>query len=461
MRKRKAVVALVGRPNVGKSTLFNRLVGARTAIVEDLPGTTRDRLYGEAEWSGLSFTVIDTGGLEAQKTAEYRAARPGIAPLARDSARYVTEVTNQARIAVDEADVIVFVVDGKDGLTAADEDLAEYLQQTTKPVLLAVNKAESEERQLNAAEFWSLGLGEPFAISAFHGIGVGDLLDVIATAVVDSPVSDEEDSEGVAIALVGRPNVGKSSLLNTLIGHDRAIVSQIAGTTRDPIDTKMVYNRQEITLIDTAGIRRRGRVEPGIEKYSVLRSMRSIDRADVALLLLDGVEGVTAQDAHIAGYVLEAHKSVIVLVNKWDVVEKNTQTMVEYTREVRADLQFLDYVPVLFISALTKQRVQKVLPTALEVAAERRYRIPTAELNGVIQDAYHRSPPATKQLRPFRIYYATQASVEPPTFVLFVNDPELAHFSYLRYLENQLRRHYPFVGTPIRIRLRPRSSRGD
>ncbi len=427
--------------------------------MEDLPGTTRDRLYGEAEWSGVSFTVIDTGGLEAQKTAEYRAARPGVAPLARDSARYVTEVTNQARIAVDEADAIVFVVDGKDGLTAADEDLAEYLQQTTKPVLMAVNKTESEERQLNAAEFWSLGLGEPFAISAFHGIGVGDLLDVIAAAIADSPVSDEEDSEGVAIALVGRPNVGKSSLLNTLIGHDRAIVSQIAGTTRDPIDTKMVYNRQEVTLIDTAGIRRRGRVEPGIEKYSVLRSMRSIDRADVALLLLDGVEGVTAQDAHIAGYVLEAHKSVIVLVNKWDIVEKNTQTMVEYTREVRADLQFLDYVPVLFISALTKQRVQKVMPTALEVAAERRYRIPTAELNGVIQDAYHRSPPATKQLRPLRIYYATQASVEPPTFVLFVNDPELAHFSYLRYLENQLRRHYPFVGTPIRIRLRPRSSR--
>ncbi|MCY3903875.1 MAG: ribosome biogenesis GTPase Der [Caldilineaceae bacterium] len=461
MKRRRAVVALVGRPNVGKSTLFNRLVGARTAIVEDLPGTTRDRLYGEAEWSGVSFTVIDTGGLEAQKTAEYRAARPGVAPLARDSARYVAEVTNQARIAVDEADVIVFVVDGKDGLTAADEDLSEYLQQTTKPVLLAVNKAESEERQLNAAEFWSLGLGEPFAISAFHGIGVGDLLDVIAAALADSPVSDEEDNGGVAIALVGRPNVGKSSLLNTLTGHDRAIVSQIAGTTRDPIDTKLVYNRQEITLIDTAGIRRRGRVEPGIEKYSVLRSMRSIDRADVALLLLDGVEGVTAQDAHIAGYVLEAHKSVIVLVNKWDIVEKNTQTMVEYTREVRADLQFLDYVPVLFISALTKQRVQKVLPTALEVVAERRYRIPTAELNGVIQDAYHRSPPATKQLRPFRIYYATQASVEPPTFVLFVNDPELAHFSYLRYLENQLRRHYAFVGTPIRIRLRPRSSRRD
>ena len=425
--------------------------------MEDLPGTTRDRIYGEAEWSGVSFVVIDTGGLEAQKTAEYRASRPGVAPLARDSSRYVKEITNQAQIAVDEADVIVLVVDGKDGLTAADEDLAEFLQQTTKPILLAVNKADSEQRQLDAAEFWALGVGEPIAISAFHGIGVGDLLDMIAVEISDSLVGDEEEEDAVAIALVGRPNVGKSSLLNTLLGRERAIVSDIAGTTRDAIDTELVYHGQKIALIDTAGIRRRGRVEPGIEKYSVLRSMLGIDRADVSLLLIDGVEGVTAQDAHIAGHVLEAYKSVVVLVNKWDVVEKDTQTMVEYTRKVREDLKFLDYVPVLFISALTKQRVQKVLPTALAVAAERQHRIPTAELNGVIQDAYHRSPPATKQLRPLRIYYATQASVEPPTFILFVNDPELAHFSYLRYLENQLRRHHPFVGTPIRIRLRPRS----
>ncbi len=457
MARRQAVVALVGRPNVGKSTLFNRLIGERTAIVEDMPGTTRDRIYGEAEWSGVSFVVIDTGGLEAQKTAEFRASRPGVAPLALDSSRYVKEITNQAQIAVNEADVIVLVVDGKDGMTAADEDLAEFLQQTTKPVLLAVNKADSEQRQLDAAEFWALGIGEPIAISAFHGIGVGDLLDVIAGELSDSLVGDEEEEDVVAIALVGRPNVGKSSLLNTLLGRERAIVSDIAGTTRDAIDTELIYHGQKIALIDTAGIRRRGRVEPGIEKYSVLRSMRGIDRADVSLLLIDGVEGVTAQDAHIAGHVLEAHKSVVVLVNKWDVVEKDTQTMVEYTRKVREDLKFLDYVPVLFISALTKQRVQKVLPTALAVAAERRRRIPTAELNGVIQDAYHRSPPATKQLRPLRIYYATQASVEPPTFILFVNDPELAHFSYLRYLENQLRRHHPFVGTPIRIRLRPRS----
>lgn len=457
MKRRKPVITIVGRPNVGKSTLFNRLTGARTAIVEDLPGTTRDRIYGETEWGGVSFVVIDTGGLEAQKTAESRAGQPNMAPLARDSARFVAEITNQAQVALDEADVIVFVVDGKDGLTAADKDLAEFLQQTTKPILLAVNKAESEERQLNAAEFWALGLGEPVAISAFHGIGIGDLLDLVVAELAASPATDEEDEEAVAIALVGRPNVGKSSLLNTLIGQDRAIVSEIAGTTRDPIDTELVYHRQKIVLIDTAGVRRRGRVEPGIEKYSVLRSMHSINRADVALLLIDGSEGVTAQDAHIAGYILEANSSVIILVNKWDIVEKDSQTMVEYTRKVRTELKFLEYVPVLFISALTKQRVQKVLPTALVVAAERRYRIPTAELNHVIQEAYHRSPPASKQLRPLRIYYATQASIEPPTFVLFVNDIKLVHFSYLRYLENQLRRHYPFVGTPIRIRLRPRN----
>ena len=457
MKQRKAVIALVGRPNVGKSTLFNRLIGARTAIVEDLPGTTRDRIYGETEWSGASFIVIDTGGLEAQKTAEYRATGGGVAPLARDSALYVTEITNQAQIAVEEADVIVLVVDGKDGLTAADEDLAAFLQETTKPILLAVNKTESPERQLNAAEFWALGIGEPVAISAYHGIGVGDLLDMIVAELSDSPAVDEGEDDAVAIAILGRPNVGKSSLLNALIGRDRAIVSEIAGTTRDAIDTDLVYHGQNITLIDTAGIRRRGRVEPGIEKYSVLRSMRSIDRADVALLLIDGVQGVTAQDAHIAGYVLDAYKSVVVLVNKWDVVKKDTQTMVEYTRQVRADLKFLDYVPVLFISALTKQRVEKVLPTALAVAEERRYRIRTSELNSVIQDAYHRSPPATKQLRPLRIYYATQASTEPPTFILFVNDPDLAHFSYVRYLDNQLRRHHPFIGTPIRIRLRPRN----
>lgn len=458
MKKRRPVIALVGRPNVGKSTLFNRLVGERTAIVEDLPGTTRDRLYGESDWNGREFVVIDTGGLEAQSTADVRASSPGASPLAADSARFVVEIQNQARLAIDEADVIVFVVDGKDGLTAADEDLAELLRQTPKPLVIAVNKAESPERQLNAAEFWALGLGEPVAVSAFHGIGVGDLLDLVVDLFPEGATGEEEEEETIGIALIGRPNVGKSSLLNALIGQDRSIVSHIAGTTRDPIDTEMVYDGRHITLIDTAGIRRRGKVERGIEKYSVLRSMRSIDRADVALLLLDAADGVTAQDAHVAGHVLERHKGVVVVVNKWDVVEKDTHTMVEYTRKVRADLKFLDYVPVLFISALTKQRVSKVLPTALAVADEGVHRLSTSELNRVIQEAYDQTSPPSRHGRPLRIYYATQTGIRPPTFVLFCNDPELAHFSYVRYLENRLRDYYPFVGTPIRIFLRPRNT---
>lgn len=458
MKKRKPVIALVGRPNVGKSTLFNRLVGARTAIVEDLPGTTRDRLYGESDWNGRDFVVIDTGGLEAQSTAEFRATRPGAPALAVDSSRFVTEIQNQAQLAIDEADVIVFVVDGKDGLTAADEELSLFLRGTTKPILLAVNKAESQERQLNAAEFWALGVGEPFAVSAYHGIGVGDLLDKLVELLPPGGPQEDEGEESIGIALIGRPNVGKSSLLNALIGQERSIVSEIAGTTRDPIDTEIVYDGRSITLIDTAGIRRRGKVEQGIEKYSVLRSMRSIDRADVALLLIDAAEGVTAQDAHVAGHVLERNKGVVVLVNKWDAVEKDNQTMVEYTRKVREELKFLDYVPVLFISALTKQRVNRVLPTALAVADEANHRIPTSELNRVIQEAYDRTPPPNRNGRPFRIYYATQSDTKPPTFVLFCNDPDLAHFSYVRYLENQLRAFHPFTGTPIRIFLRPRNN---
>ena len=457
MRKRKPVVALVGRPNVGKSTLFNRLTGTRTAIVEDLPGTTRDRIYGESDWNGVGFIVIDTGGLEAQSTAEYRAQIPGAAPLAQDSARFITEVQNQAQLAIEEADAIIFVVDGKEGLTAADQELAEVLRHNTKPIFVAVNKAESQERQLNAAEFWVLGLGEPVPISAYHGIGVGDLLDELVAVLPDYP-AEEEESDTIGIAIVGRPNVGKSSLLNALIGQERAIVSEIAGTTRDPIDTEIIYEGQRIALIDTAGIRRRGKVEPGIEKYSVLRSMRGIDRADVALLLIDAVEGITAQDAHVAGYVLEKQKSVVVIVNKWDAVEKDTHTMVEYTRRVRQELKFLDYVPVLFISAKTHQRIHTVLPTALAVAAERTYRIPTGELNRVIQEAYERSPPTGRGGRRLRIYYATQAGVAPPTFVFFVNDPDLAHFGYERYLENQIREYHPYLGTPIRLFMRRRNN---
>jgi len=336
MSKRKPVVALVGRPNVGKSTLFNRLTGARTAIVEDIPGTTRDRIYGDSEWNGVGFIVVDTGGLEAPNDLSERGSMRGKrggdgAPLAADSTLFISHIQNQAQVALEEADMIVLVVDGKEGLTAADEDVAAVLRQTDQPVFLAVNKTESPKRQLDAVEFWSLGLGEPYPISAYHGNGVGDLLDEMVMKLPDYPAEEEEEDDAIGIAIVGRPNVGKSSLLNTLIGKERAIVSHVSGTTRDPIDSEIVYDGPRIRLIHTAGIRRRGKVEPGIEKYSVLRSMRSVDRADVALLLIDATEGVTAQDAHVAGYVLERYKSVVVLVNKWDAIEKDTYTMLDFT----------------------------------------------------------------------------------------------------------------------------------
>lgn len=457
MKKRKPVVALVGRPNVGKSTLFNRLIGARTAIVEDIPGTTRDRIYGESDWNGVGFIVIDTGGLEAP--SELGAARlraPGAVALAKDSALFVTHIQNQAQVAIAEADVIVFVVDGREGVTAADEDVAEVLRLSAKPIFIAVNKSEGTKTQLNAVEFWNLGLSEPYPISAYHGDGIGDLLDELVKALPAYPV-DEDEEETVGITIVGRPNVGKSSLLNALMGTERAIVSEVPGTTRDPVDTQLTYSGQAITLIDTAGIRRRGNVEAGIEYYSVLRSLRSIDRSDVALLLIDAVEGVTAQDAHVAGYILEKKKSVVIVVNKWDALEKDEHTLIEFTKKVREDLKFLDYVPVIFISALTHQRVNKVLPTAMEVVTARRHRLGTSEFNNLLGEAYEDAPPPSRNGRRLRLYYGTQVSNDPPTFIIFVNDPELVHFSYERYLENQIRVHYPFTGTPLQLVFRPRS----
>ena len=452
MHARKPVVALVGRPNVGKSTLFNRLIGRPTAIVEDVPGTTRDRIYGESDWNGVGFIVIDTGGLETPETM--RTGQPVETPAAGVYG-FTSFVQNQAQLAIDEADVIVLVVDGRDGLTAADAEVADVLRRSDKPVFVAVNKAESQQVKQDAVEFWALGLGDPYPMSAYHSDGVADMLDELVKVLPPYP-AEEEDEQTIGIAIVGRPNVGKSSLLNALVGHERAIVSEVPGTTRDPIDMELTFEGERITLIDTAGIRRRGRVEQGIEQYSVLRSMRAIDRADVALLLIDAQEGVTAQDMHVAGYVLEANKSVVVLINKWDAIEKDSQTMVEYAKTVREQLAFMEYVPVLFISAKTRQRVNKVLPTALHVVAERRHRLTTSEVNQVLTEAYEATQLPTRQGRVLRMYYGTQVGNDPPTFVIFVNDEELVHFSYARYLENRIRAYYPFEGTPIKLLFRSR-----
>ena len=453
---KKPLVALVGRPNVGKSSLFNRLVGTRKAVVADVPGTTRDRLIDEAEWRGVLFDVVDTGGLEVYQPKEGAASR---SPLEVGSRFFTREIRNQALLAIEEADVIVLVTDTIQGLTAADEEVAEVLRRTSKPVLVAANKADNAERRDHALEFYALGVGEVFPISALHGTGTGDLLDAVVEALPFRPSPDydeDEDDETLKIAIVGRPNVGKSSLLNKLLGQERAIVSPVAGTTRDAVDTALSWQGMPITLIDTAGIRRRGRVEPGIEKYSVLRAHRAIERADVVLLLIDAVEGITQQDAHIAGMVRDAFKSVVVVVNKWDAIEKDTHTMKVYQDRVREALNFMPYVPVLFISAKTGQRVHQVLETAVQVQEERMVRIPTGELNRIIREAMLRHPPQTKQPRPLKIFLAQQVRVDPPTILLHVNDRDLLHFTYERYLENQIRRVYPFTGTPIRFVVRER-----
>ena len=448
------IVALVGRPNVGKSTLFNRIIGQRRAIVEDVPGTTRDRLYGEAEWNGKFFTVVDTGGLEILESQKLRRPQDQPRPLSSASVGFIEEIREQAEVAIAEADVIVMLVDVLDGLTPADDDVAEVLRRSDKPVLVAANKADNEAREQAAYEFYALGLGEVFAISALHGTGVGDLLDEMVSVL---PAVDEADEpDALKIALVGRPNVGKSSLLNKLLGEERAIVSAIPGTTRDATDTYLTWEDRPVLLIDTAGIRRRGRIERGIEKYSVLRSIKAMARADVVVLLLDAQDLVTAQDAHVAGYVLEERRSIIVLVNKWDLIEKDTYTMDAYTRQIRADLKFLDYVPVLYISALTGQRVHKLLPLAFQVYEERMVRIPTGELNRIVEDATIRHSPPHKAGKRLKFLYATQASVDPPTFVFFVNDTRLVHFSYKRYLENQIRKRYGYLGTPLKLVFRSR-----
>jgi len=450
----KPIVALVGRPNVGKSTLFNRIVGRRIAIVEDLPGTTRDRLYAEADWGGVDFIVVDTGGLEVGTDKGQTARRNQPAPIGQtagvESGLFLDQMRDQAQIAIAEADVVVFLVDTEAGLTSSDQEVADVLRRTEKPVILVANKADNNRRRADAVEFYALGLGDPIPISAQHGHGTGDLLDAVVKALPPAEANGEEDDR-VKIAIVGRPNVGKSSLLNRLLGVERVIVSEVAGTTRDAIDMEIEFEGEQMVLIDTAGIRRRGKIAPGVEKYSVLRALKAINRADVCLLLIDAQDKVTAQDQHIAGYILDDAKSVVVVVNKWDTVEKDTHTMSQYTKEIRAALRFMDYVPVLFISAKTGQRVQQTLQVALQVQAERTRRISTADLNRLLQDTIARHPPKSKSGQRARFFYVTQPEVDPPTFVFFVNDHKLVHFTYERYLENRIRETYGFLGTPLRL----------
>jgi GTP-binding protein len=446
----KPIVALVGRPNVGKSTLFNRFAGQRLAIVDDTPGTTRDRLVGEAEWNGLTFNIVDTGGIDP--------SHGGKTPLSIGSADFIDDIRRQAQVAIQEADAVLFVNDGESGITAPDREVAEILRRSQKklpdgtfwpPIFVVVNKCESRERRDQAAEFYELGLGEPYPISAIHGTSTGDLLDALVASF--PPPGAEEEDESIKIALVGKPNAGKSSLLNRLVGEERVIVSPIAGTTRDSIDTKLTYEGLEITLIDTAGIRRRGKIEHGVEQYSVLRSFKSIERADVALLMIDATTGITAQDAHIAGFILDEWKSCVVLVNKWDALEKNNETMDEFTVRIQNELNFMDYVPILFISAKTGQRVDQVMPMALRVQEERLARITTSKINEIIHKAQDAHPHPTHAGRALKMFYGTQVRSDPPTFMIYVNEPKLMHFSYLRYLENQIRLEYGFLGTPIRI----------
>ncbi|MDR1620514.1 MAG: ribosome biogenesis GTPase Der [Clostridiales bacterium] len=437
----KSLVAIVGRPNVGKSTLFNKLVGRRVAIVDDTPGVTRDRIYGDATWLNYAFTVIDTGGIEP--------AREDIIGA---------QMRRQAELAINMADTIVFLVDGREGMTAADEDVAGILRKSRKKVVLAVNKVDAAKFEENAFEFYALGLGEPYTISAAQGLGIGDLLD---ETVKGFPTMDDKGDQNapVNIAVVGRPNVGKSSLVNAVLGDERTIVSEIPGTTRDAIDTPFSHNGEEYVLVDTAGVRRKRAVEDeSIERYSVIRSLGAVRRADVVLIVVDAAQSLSEQDVRIAGYVHEEGKASVLVVNKWDLIEKDTHTMQAFKKKLTADLAFMSYVPMLFISAKTGQRVSKVLEQTDLVYRQASTRITTGVLNDIINEAVMVTEPPSDKGRRLKIYYATQVSVRPPTFVVKVNDPKLMHFSYERYLENYLRKTFSLTGTPIRLYFRARAS---
>lgn len=432
----KPIVAIVGRPNVGKSTLFNRLARQRIAIVEGQPGVTRDRLYADVEWLNKHFAVIDTGGIDTGDDT------------------ITKQVRKQATVAIEQADIILFVVDGRTGLTGTDEEIALLLRKTQKPVILCVNKMESTNDQ-EAFEFYGLGLGEPVSVSAEHGRNMGDLLDKVVAEFPEDANTEEE--EVLKVAIVGRPNVGKSSLVNRILGEERVIVSDIAGTTRDAIDTPFLRGEQRYLLIDTAGLRRRKKVEEQLEYYSVIRTLRAVDRCDITLVLIDADEGLTEQDKKIAGYAHENGKGIILVVNKWDLVDKETNTMRDFELKLRGELQFLAYAPIMFISALTGKRVEKLLDTIDMVAEQRAMRISTGRLNEIIQDAVAMNQtPSDKGVR-LKIYYATQAQVNPPVFLLYVNHKELMHFSYARYLENRLRQEYGFTGSPIILSIKERN----
>jgi len=454
------VVAIVGRPNVGKSTLFNRLIGERLAIISDVSGTTRDRVYGTAEWNGRTFTLVDTGGLEL------------------DPGTHIEErVQDQARVAVEESDLILFVVDAHAGLAPLDHEVADRLRRADAPVILVINKGDNPAREADAVEFFALGFDPSITISAQHGRNTGDLADLIvdhlpppSQAEADASATPQEFTEEELaelaetdlgpprVAVVGRPNTGKSTFINRVLGEERMVVSEIPGTTRDSIDTAVQVDGQPLVLVDTAGIRRRGSIEQGIERYSVLRSMKAIDSADVAIVMTDATEGYTAQDAHVVGYVLDKFKGVVLVLNKWDAVEKDEHTADRWLKRLRRDAPYLVWADIVFASALTGQRVERILREALRVAEERYRRVPTGELNRLIMDAVRAHPPSHVRNRLPKIFYATQVGVAPPTFVIFVNDPEIVHFSYKRYLENQIREKYGFLGTPIRLILRQRES---
>lgn len=434
----KPIVAMVGRPNVGKSTLFNKLAGKRISIVQDTPGVTRDRVYAESEWLNRKFTMIDTGGIEPES-----------------SDIIVKQMRRQAQIAIEMADVIVFVVDGKEGLTAADQEVAQMLRKSKKPVVLVVNKIDRLALEENSYEFYNLGIGDPITISASQGLGLGDMLDEVVKYFND-PSEDEEDDEYIRIAMIGKPNVGKSSLINRLLGEERVIVSNVPGTTRDSIDSYLETEDGKFILVDTAGLRRKSKVKEEIERYSVIRTYAAIEKADVAILVIDAEQGITEQDEKIIGYAHEMNKAIMVVVNKWDLIEKDDKTLSNYQKDLQQKLKFMPYAKYLFISALTGQRVHKILSTAKYCYDNYSKRVSTGLLNDVISKAILMKEPPVVALKRLKIYYATQVATKPPKFVFFVNDPNLLHFSYGRYLENQLRESFDFDGTGIEIEYRAR-----